>query len=60
MCRGMPRGGVLGGHRVAQHKGHYSGEQRGTPFFRLLFEDRKTQQNSVFRFFYGLLYRVTD
>ncbi len=40
-----------GGHRVARHTGHYPGEQQRTPFFRLLFEDRKTHQNSVFRSF---------
>src|SRR5205807_2908898 len=44
-----------GGHIVAQHTGHYPGEQQRTPFFRLLFEDRKTHQNSVFRSFCGLL-----
>ncbi len=40
-----------GGHRVAKHTGHDPGEQQRTPFFRLLFEDRKTFQNSVFRSF---------
>jgi len=40
-----------GGHKVAQHTGHDPGEQQRTPFFRLLFEGRKTHQNSVFRFF---------
>ena len=43
-----------GGHRVAQHTGHDPGEQQRTPFFRLLFEDRKTFQNSVFRSFLWL------
>jgi hypothetical protein len=49
-------GDVLGGHKVTRHTGHYPGEQQGTPFFRLLFEGRKTHQNSVFRFFCSFLY----
>ena len=56
---GKPRGGCPGGgHRVAQHMGHDPGEKQRTPFFRLLFEGRKTYQNSVFRFLLFSLYLV--